>query len=96
MEEEEEEEKMKKSASEQSFYIESDEEDEEKVLNRDGQGEDYGYQSDSDDSVADNQQQNKTGSYNTSWPQSYRSLFLFLSPFVFLCSVLFSVILCLN
>ncbi|KAG8645270.1 amino acid transporter AVT1C [Manihot esculenta] len=63
---------MKKSASEQSFYIESDEEDEEKVLNRDGQGEDYGYQSDSDDSVADNQQQNKTGSYNTSWPQSYR------------------------
>ncbi|XP_057989383.1 amino acid transporter AVT1C isoform X2 [Hevea brasiliensis] len=63
---------MKNSASEQSFYIDSDEEDEEKELNRGGQGEDDGNRSDSDDSLADNHQQSKTGSYNTSWPQSYR------------------------
>ncbi|EEF31457.1 amino acid transporter, putative [Ricinus communis] len=61
---------MKNSVSEQSFYIESEEEDEE---NRGGEGgEDDGNDSESDDSMADNRQQSKTGSYNTSWPQSYR------------------------
>ncbi|XP_050209546.1 amino acid transporter AVT1C [Mercurialis annua] len=60
---------MKNSVSEQSFYIESEDEDEES--NRGGE-EDDGNESDSDDSLADNRQQSKVGSYNTSWPQSYR------------------------
>ncbi|XP_007009920.2 PREDICTED: vacuolar amino acid transporter 1 isoform X1 [Theobroma cacao] len=63
---------MKNSVSDQSFYIESeDEEDEEKVFNR-HEGEDDGNESDVSDSSAENQQQNKPSSYNTSWPQSYR------------------------
>ncbi|XWS66184.1 hypothetical protein CRYUN_Cryun05aG0178200 [Craigia yunnanensis] len=63
---------MKNSVSDQSFYIESeDEEDEEKVFNRQ-EGEDDGNESDASDSSAENQQQNKPSSYNTSWPQSYR------------------------
>ncbi|KAJ8766075.1 hypothetical protein K2173_020591 [Erythroxylum novogranatense] len=61
---------MKNSVSEQSFYIESDEDDEEKELNR--EEEEDGTGSDLDDSSNDNRQQNKTGSYTTSWPQSYR------------------------
>ncbi|XP_065870958.1 amino acid transporter AVT1C [Euphorbia lathyris] len=57
---------MKNSVSEQSFYIESEEEEDE----RDGENRN---ESDSDESLADdNRQQSKTGSYNTSWPQSYR------------------------
>ena len=68
--------RMKNSVSDQSFYIESeDEEDEEKVFNR-HEGEDDGNESDASDSSVANQQQNKPSSYNTSWPQSYRS-FLF-------------------
>lgn len=64
---------MKNSVSEQNFYIESEEEDEEKELNRDGEGEADVNGTDSDESLADdNRQQSKTGSYNTSWPQSYR------------------------
>ncbi|XP_021296245.1 vacuolar amino acid transporter 1-like [Herrania umbratica] len=63
---------MKNSVSDQSFYIESeDEEDEEKVFNR-HEGEDDGNESDVSDSSAEDQQQNKPSSYNTSWPQSYR------------------------
>ncbi|KAF9674902.1 hypothetical protein SADUNF_Sadunf10G0175500 [Salix dunnii] len=65
--------KMKNSESEQNFYIESEEEDEEKELNRDGEGEADVNGTDSDDSLADdNRERSKTGSYNTSWPQSYR------------------------
>ncbi|KAG8651134.1 amino acid transporter AVT1C isoform X2 [Manihot esculenta] len=64
---------MKNSVSEQSFYIESDEEEEQKELNRGGEGEENDENpSDSDNSLADNRQQSKTGSYNTTWPQSYR------------------------
>ncbi|XP_011041044.1 PREDICTED: vacuolar amino acid transporter 1-like [Populus euphratica] len=64
---------MKNSVSEQNFYIESEEEDEEKEFNRDGEGEADVNGTDSDESLADdNRQQSKTGSYNTSWPQSYR------------------------
>ncbi|XVE75387.1 hypothetical protein DITRI_Ditri12bG0090300 [Diplodiscus trichospermus] len=63
---------MKNSVSDQSFYIESeDEEDEEKVYNR-HEGEDDGNESDASDCSAENRQQNKPSSYNTSWPQSYR------------------------
>lgn len=65
--------KMKNSVSDHSFYIESDEEDEEKVFIPDENGEEVdGNESDDSDSSAENQQQNKPGSYNTSWPQSYR------------------------
>ncbi|KAK5833033.1 amino acid transporter AVT1C [Gossypium arboreum] len=64
---------MKNSVSDHSFYIESDEEDEEKVFIPDENGEEVdGNESDESDSSAENQQQNKPGSYNTSWPQSYR------------------------
>ncbi|CAK7325425.1 unnamed protein product [Dovyalis caffra] len=64
---------MKNSVSEQSFYIESEEEDVEKELERDGEGAEEDNETDSDDSLADdNRQQSKPGSYNTSWPQSYR------------------------
>ncbi|PPR92486.1 hypothetical protein GOBAR_AA28186 [Gossypium barbadense] len=64
---------MKNSVSDHSFYIESDEEDEEKVFIPDENGEEVdGNESDDSDSSAENQQQNKPGSYNTSWPQSYR------------------------
>uniref|UniRef100_A0A2N9HMJ6 Amino acid transporter transmembrane domain-containing protein n=1 Tax=Fagus sylvatica TaxID=28930 RepID=A0A2N9HMJ6_FAGSY len=63
---------MKNSVSDHSFYIESDEEDDaEKESNKAEENND-GNVSDSSDCSADNQQQNKTGSYNTSWPQSYR------------------------
>ncbi|CAI0410991.1 unnamed protein product [Linum tenue] len=65
---------MKNSVSDQSFYIDSDDEDD-KDFSRDGEGEeeDAGNPSDSDESLADNQrQQSKTGSYITTWPQSYR------------------------
>ncbi|KAK8552773.1 hypothetical protein V6N12_041347 [Hibiscus sabdariffa] len=65
---------MKNSVSDHSFYIESEEEeDEEKVFNGDENGEAVdGNESDASDSSAENQQQNKPNSYNTSWPQSYR------------------------
>ncbi|TYI83813.1 hypothetical protein E1A91_D05G319300v1 [Gossypium mustelinum] len=64
---------MKNSESDHSFYIESDEEDEEKVFIPGENGEEVdGNESDDSDSSAENQQQNKPGSYNTSWPQSYR------------------------
>ncbi|PKI74573.1 hypothetical protein CRG98_004900 [Punica granatum] len=62
---------MKNSASEQSFYIESEEEDEENVygnVSNEGDGND----SDSSASSTETPQQNKPGSHNTSWPQSYR------------------------
>ncbi|WCJ19266.1 Transmembrane amino acid transporter family protein [Euphorbia peplus] len=66
---------MKNSVSEQSFYIESEDEDEreeEREEEEEG-GENRNGESDSDDSLADdNRQQSKAGSYNTSWPQSYR------------------------
>lgn len=77
---------MKNSVSEQSFYIESDEEEEQKEVNRGGEGEENDENpSDSDNSLADNRQQSKTGSYNTTWPQSYRfpPLSLSLSVFTF-------------
>ncbi|KAK8643344.1 hypothetical protein V6N13_012647 [Hibiscus sabdariffa] len=66
--------KMKNSVSDHSFYIESEEEeDEEKVFNGEENGETVdGNESDASDSSAENQQQNKPNSYNTSWPQSYR------------------------
>ncbi|KAK8677305.1 hypothetical protein V6N13_142852 [Hibiscus sabdariffa] len=61
---------MKNSVSDHSFYIDSEEEgDEEKIFN--GEADD-GNESDASDSSAENQQQNKPSSYNTSWPQSYR------------------------
>ncbi|CAN1238209.1 Amino acid transporter AVT1C [Linum grandiflorum] len=63
---------MKNSVSDQSFYIDSDEE-EDRDFNRDDEGEDgAGNPSDSDESLPDNRNQSKTGSYITSWPQSYR------------------------
>ncbi|KAJ4720747.1 Vacuolar amino acid transporter 1 [Melia azedarach] len=63
---------MKNSVSDHSFYIESEEEeDEEKVFNRNEGEEDEDDGNDSDSS-AENQRQNQPGSYNTSWPQSYR------------------------
>lgn len=77
---------MKNSVSDHSFYIESDEEEEEveKEFDKAEENND-GNASDSSDSSADHQQQIKPGSYNTSWPQSYR----------FLVSLSFSVPLCL-
>ncbi|KAF5467081.1 hypothetical protein F2P56_016943 [Juglans regia] len=63
---------MKNSVSDHSFYIDSDEEvDAGKDLDKDEDDND-GNVSDSSDSSAENQQQTKPGSYNTSWPQSYR------------------------
>nr|POE76627.1 vacuolar amino acid transporter 1 [Quercus suber] len=64
---------MKNSVSDHSFYIESDEEEEEveKEFDKAEENND-GNASDSSDSSADHQQQIKPGSYNTSWPQSYR------------------------
>ncbi|KAF8037970.1 hypothetical protein BT93_B0731 [Corymbia citriodora subsp. variegata] len=67
---------MNNSVSEQSFYIESDEEEERDEENgfgkEDGGGGDDGNESDSSASSAENRRQNRPGSYNTSWPQSYR------------------------
>lgn len=65
---------MKNSVSDHSFYIESDEEeDEEKVFDVNGGEEDQEENDGNDsDSSAENQQQTHPGSYNTSWPQSYR------------------------
>ncbi|XP_043707740.1 amino acid transporter AVT1C-like [Telopea speciosissima] len=61
---------MKNSVSEQSFYIESDDEDVEKASEKVG---DDGNDSDfSDASSMESHQQNRPGSYNTQWPQSYR------------------------
>ncbi|XP_057979169.1 amino acid transporter AVT1C-like isoform X3 [Malania oleifera] len=61
---------MKNSVSDQSLYIESEEEDEEKeFINK---AHDDGNDSDSSNFSAENQQQVKPSSYNTSWPQSYR------------------------
>ncbi|KAJ4720737.1 Vacuolar amino acid transporter 1 [Melia azedarach] len=63
---------MKNSASDHSLYIESEEEeDEEKVFGRNG-GEEEDDNGNDSDSSAEIQQQNQPGSYNTSWPQSYR------------------------
>ncbi|XP_030550499.2 amino acid transporter AVT1C [Rhodamnia argentea] len=64
---------MNNSVSEQSFYIESDEEEERDEENGSGKaaGGD-GNESDSSASSAENRQQNRPSSYNTSWPQSYR------------------------
>jgi len=64
---------MKNSVSDHSFYIESDEEEVEveKEFDKAEENND-GNASDSSDSSADHQQQIKPGSYNTSWPQSYR------------------------
>lgn len=78
--------RMKNSVSDQSFYIESDEEDEENVSNRDNND---GNDSDSSHSSSDNEQQNKTNSYITSWPQSYRYIISFL---VLLSSVLMNLL----
>ncbi|KAF5201012.1 Amino acid transporter avt1c [Thalictrum thalictroides] len=59
---------MKNSVSDHSFYIESEEEDEEKLSDREN-----GYNSDSSGvSSVESEQQNRPGSYNTTWPQSYR------------------------
>ncbi|XP_030928785.1 amino acid transporter AVT1C [Quercus lobata] len=64
---------MKNSVSDHSFYVESDEEEEEVEKEFDKAEENNeGNASDSSDSSADHQQQIKPGSYNTSWPQSYR------------------------
>ncbi|KAF9590289.1 hypothetical protein IFM89_032297 [Coptis chinensis] len=63
---------MKNSVSDQKFYIES-EENEEKVSS--DKGDDVnGYNSDSSSTVSsiESEQHNRPGSYNTSWPQSYR------------------------
>ncbi|KAF9594742.1 hypothetical protein IFM89_034725 [Coptis chinensis] len=62
---------MNNSASDQSFYIESDEEEERKVLDNGG-NEDGNSSDSSDDSSVASQKQNKSNSYTTSWPQSYR------------------------
>lgn len=80
---------MKSSVSDDSFYIESEvedeDEDEEKGTDcdeKDDEEEDNESHSDASDSLTDS----KVGSYNTTWPQSYRySLLLFL----FQCSVVF-------
>ena len=79
---------MKNSVSDHSFYIESDEEEVEveKEFDKAEENND-GNASDSSDSSADHQQQIKPGSYNTSWPQSYR--------FLLSLSLSFSVPLCL-
>lgn len=79
---------MKNSVSDHSFYIESDEEEVEveKEFDKAEENND-GNASDSSDSSADHQQQIKPGSYNTSWPQSYR--------FLVSLSLSFSVPLCL-
>ncbi|KAL5995180.1 hypothetical protein ACLOJK_025238 [Asimina triloba] len=75
---------MKNSVSERSLYIESDDEEdlnagaEEKdtSLYDDGRGradEEDGHESySSESSFVSGSQQNKPGSYNTTWPQSYR------------------------
>ncbi|KAJ7975035.1 vacuolar amino acid transporter 1-like [Quillaja saponaria] len=60
---------MKNSVSDQCFYVESDEEDEEREF---GKGEDDGNDSDVSNYSNENQEQNRPGSYNTTWPQSYR------------------------
>ncbi|PON41719.1 Amino acid transporter, transmembrane domain containing protein [Trema orientale] len=62
---------MNNSPDEHNFYIESEEDDEEKEFHK-GVDEDGGNESDSSNFSAENQQQNRPGSYNTSWPQSYR------------------------
>ena len=76
---------MNNSPDEHNFYIESEEDDEEKEFHK-GEEED-GNDSDSSNFSAENQQQNRPGSYNTSWPQSYRYLPLFL--LCFFCFILF-------
>lgn len=64
---------MNNSVSDHSLYIESDEEeDAEKEFDKGEGNNNDGNVSDYSDSSADNQQQIKPGSYNTSWPQSYR------------------------
>lgn len=66
---------MHNSVSEQSFYIDESEEedDEEKQFDK---GEDDGNDSDTSNYSNDNRQQSKPNSLNTTWPQSYRSLYL--------------------
>ena len=89
--------KMKNSVSDHSFYIESDEEEVEveKEFDKAEENND-GNASDSSDSSADHQQQIKPGSYNTSWPQSYRFLLsLSLSFSVPLCLVSWISFICL-
>lgn len=71
---------MKNSVSDNSFYIESEEEEEDEEKLFDGnEGEEGGDVDDGNDSdsSAEIRQQAHPGSYNTSWPQSYRST---LSP----------------
>ncbi|KAK6929170.1 Amino acid transporter, transmembrane domain [Dillenia turbinata] len=67
---------MKNSVSDHLLYIESEDEDdnEEKVSQKNDvdDEEDDGNVSDSSNSSDENNKQTKTGSYNTSWPQSYR------------------------
>ncbi|KAK4761752.1 hypothetical protein SAY87_029636 [Trapa incisa] len=63
---------MKNLDSDQSFYIDSEEEDEENMYEKSGDGGDNGNDSDSSASSAEDRRQNKSSSYNTSWPQSYR------------------------
>lgn len=60
---------MKSSVSDQNLYPESEEEDRENGFVVKNHG---GSDSDSSDFSAENRQQSKTNSYNTSWPQSYR------------------------
>ncbi|KAL5735014.1 hypothetical protein ACOSP7_032875 [Xanthoceras sorbifolium] len=61
---------MKNSVSDQSFYIESEEEDDDEKLEGNEGEEDDG--NDSDSSGDEIRQQTIPGSYNTTWPQSYR------------------------
>lgn len=77
---------MKNSVSDRSFYIDSEEEDDEE---KDNKSIEDGNDSDSSGSESENrgQQQNQPSSYNTQWPQSYRSLSLSVL-FCFLCLVL--------
>jgi vesicular inhibitory amino acid transporter len=64
---------MNNSVSDHSLYIDSDEEEDvEKEFDKSEGNNNDGNVSDDSDSSADNPQQNKPGSYNTSWPQSYR------------------------
>lgn len=80
---------MKNSASDQSFYIDSEEEDEENVFGKvDNEGD--GNDSDSSASSAEDHQQNKPGSYNTSWPQSYRFPILSFCHFPLFSSAIIS------
>lgn len=63
--------------SDQSFYIESEDEDDRKDYVEEEDGHSH---SDSSDANDDEQHTQKPSSYTTAWPQSYRSLSLYIYP----------------